>query len=143
MLLIPLLAALASGANAQRIGTASPRFAADFNRGSYDRSFFSSFFYRASPCSFTVEERRFQRRVKRAPSIGLKPVNFLGGLRGAEAPLFHVIWPLFRDLCPVFHTPTLFHVSYPLFLVGLDSWFTRRTRGPSTTPSLTLRLRSG
>ena len=89
--------------------------------------------------------------------LGLKPVNFLGVLRGAEAPLFHVIWPLlpdlqppfhviwplFRDLCPVFHTPTLFHLSHPLFLVGLDSWFTRRTRGPSTTPSLTLRLRSG
>jgi hypothetical protein len=54
--------------------------------------------------------------------LGLKPVNFfLGGLRGAEAPLFHVICPLFRDSCAPFHTPTLFHVIYPLFLVGLDS----------------------
>jgi len=42
LLLIPLLAALATGANGQHMGAASPRFAAGFNQGSYDRSFFSS-----------------------------------------------------------------------------------------------------
>jgi hypothetical protein len=51
LLLIPLLAALASGANGQHMGAASPRFASGFNRGSYHRSFFAPSFIVPRPAA--------------------------------------------------------------------------------------------